>query len=100
MISAEQGAPGQRKVADGVQHLVADALVGEARALRVENAVVADDEGVLERGTQRVTRVPQGRDVAHEAEGARARELAAECLGFQIDRESLASDQRMIELDL
>src|SRR3954471_6900623 len=98
MISAEQGAAGQREVADGVQHLVTDEFVGEARALRIENAVVADDEGVLERGTQRITRVPQGRDVAHEAEGARARKLAAEYVGFQVDRQSLASDQRVIEL--
>src|SRR5207253_7198306 len=75
-------------------------FVREARALRIENAVVADDEGVLERGTQRVARIPQRRHIAHEAEGARARKLAAEHVGFQVDRQGLAPDQRVIERDL
>src|SRR5215470_6872949 len=90
----------EREVADRVEHLVAHELVGKARAFRVEDAVVADDQGVLERGSERIARIPQGRDVAHEAEGARAGDLAAERLWLYVDRQGLAADERVVELHL
>src|SRR5262245_54120180 len=82
-VSAEQGPARQRQIADRVQHFVANELVGETRTLRVENAVVADNERVLQRGAERVACVPQRRYIAHEAEGARARDIAGE--RFRLD---------------
>ena len=73
---------------------------GEAQALRVEDAVVADDQGVLERGAERVTRAPELRHVAHEAEGAGAGDFAAEGVGVDVVARALAADQRMVEVDL
>src|SRR5439155_14951580 len=55
---------------------------------------------ILERGAERIAGVPQLRHVAHEAEGARAREFAAECLRLDVERERLQANQRMIELDV
>src|SRR5215469_3847303 len=99
-VSAEQGPARQRQIADRVQYFVANELVGETHALRVENAVVADDERVLERGAERVARVPQRGHIAHEAEGARARDVAAERFGLHVDRQRLTPDERVLELDL
>src|SRR6516225_10337201 len=99
-VSAEQGPARQRQIADRVQHFVANELVGETRTLGVENAVVADDERVLQRGAERVACVPQRRYIAHEAEGARARDVAAERFGLHVDRQRLTPDERVLELDL
>src|SRR3954447_6783876 len=68
-VRGEQGAARKRQIADRVQDLVADEFVGETLAFRIEDAVVADDERVLERGAERITRVPQRGHVAHETEG-------------------------------
>src|SRR5215471_2473516 len=98
-IGREQGPARQREIADRVQDLVTDELVRKAQALRVEDAVVADDQRVLQRGAERVARIPQSGDIAHEAEGAGAGDLAAEAVGPQVERERLTPDQRVIELD-
>src|SRR5262249_25678486 len=96
----EQGSAGERQIADRVEDLVADELVREARALRVEDAGVGDDEGVFERRTERVAPIPQRSDGADEGEGARARNLAPERIRSYVKGERLASDQRMVEFDL
>ena len=99
-VGRQQGPSGERQIADRVEHLVADELVGEAHAFRVEDAVVGDDQRVLERGAERVAGVPQRRHIAHEAEGARARDLAAEAVGLHVDGQRLVADQRMVVVDL
>src|SRR5262245_42488510 len=76
VVSAEQGSTRERQVAHGVQYLVANEFVRETRTLRVENAVVADYEGIFERRAECVARVPQARHIAQEAEGARTRNVA------------------------
>src|SRR5262245_36867955 len=81
-VSAEQRRARKRQIADCVQHLVANELVGETRTLWVENTIVADYERIFEGGTERVTGVPQARHVAQEAEGACACDVAAERVGF------------------
>src|SRR5262249_58218835 len=91
LVGGEQGCAGERQIADRVEDLVADELVREARALRIEDAVVGDDEGVFERRTEGVARIPQRSDVAHEAEGARARNLAPERIRSYVKGEPPAS---------
>src|SRR5262249_56853654 len=99
-VSGGQGPDRQRQIADRVQYFMGNELVGETHALRVENAVVADDKRVLERGAERVARVPQRGHIAHEAESARARDVAAERFGLHVDRQRLTPDERVLELDL
>src|SRR6185437_1181665 len=91
---------GKRQIADSVDRLVANALVGETHSLGIEDAVVRRDDGILEARSQRVARAPQLRHVAHKAESACPREVAAEHIGLDFDRQGLTADQRMIELDL
>ena len=43
---------GKRKIADGVEHLVADELVREAQAFGIDDCVLADRDRVLERGAE------------------------------------------------
>src|SRR5215468_9532397 len=99
-VGAEQGPARQRQIADHVQHFVANELVGKTRTLGVEDPVVAYDQRVLERGAERIARVPQRRHVAHEAEGAGARDVATERFRLHVDRQCLTPDQRVLELDL
>ena len=47
-VSAEQGSAGKRQIADRIQHLMANEFVGEPRALRVENTVVAHHERIFQ----------------------------------------------------
>src|SRR5262249_38195479 len=96
----EQGPARQRQIADRVQHFVANELVGKTRTLGVEDPVVAHDQRVLERGAERIARVPQRRHIAHEAEGAGARDVATERFRRRVDRQRLTPDQRVLELDL
>ena len=67
-----------------------------AQTFRIEDDVVVDRHGIVERGAEREARFPELPDVADETEGARAREFAAE--GRRIDRESaaLAADRRRL----
>ena len=95
-----RGAAGEGQVADRVEDLVTDELVGVAQALGVDHPVLADGDGVLERGAEREAGAPQLLHVAHEAEGAGAGDLAAEDGRRQIDRLALAADHRGGEIDL
>src|SRR5205823_13241181 len=99
-VGAEQRSPRERQVADGIQHLVANELVREARSFRIENTVVADYERIFQRGAERVAGVPQARHIAQEAERARARNVTPECFRLDVERQRLTSDQRVLELDL
>jgi len=76
LVGRQQRLAGQRQIADRIEHLVAHELVGKAQALRIEHAVFADHQRVVERGAEREARAPELGDVLHEAEGARARDVA------------------------
>ena len=54
-IGTEQGPSCKGKVADRIEHLVAHELIREPGTLRIEDAVIGNDQGVLERSAQRVT---------------------------------------------
>ena len=74
-------------IADGVNRLVTNELVGETYAVGIEDAVFGDDHRILERGAERVTGIPEFGHVAHEAERARARQLAAEQMRLDVERD-------------
>src|SRR5262249_20724140 len=99
-VSTEQGPARQRQIADRVQHFVANELVGKTGTLGVEDPVVAHDQRILERGAERIARVPQRRHIAHETEGAGARDVATERFRLHVDRQRLTPDQRVLELNL
>src|SRR4029079_5822662 len=98
-VRAENRGTGKSKVADRVERFVTHELVGVAKAFAVDDAVVANLHGVVERGTERETRGPQTLHVLHKAEGARAGELAAERAGIEGDLDLLGADQRRVEID-
>src|SRR6202030_2880021 len=62
-------------------------------------SVFGDHDGILERRAERITRAPQFRDIAHEAERPRPRKLAAARVRLDVDSEVLAADERGIEFD-
>ena len=98
-VGGEQRLAGQGQIADGVENLVAHEFVGEAQAFRIEHAILGDHQRIGERGAERVAGAPQFGDVLHEAEGAGARDLAAEGLRLDVERERLAANERMVEFD-
>ena len=98
-VRAQQRQAGQRKIADHVEHLVTDAFVGEAQAFGVEQAVVVEHHRIVERGAERETGAPQAGDIVHAAEGAGARDVAAEALRVEVENVVLAADDRIGEID-
>ena len=97
---AEDGRAGQSEVADRIERLVAHELVGEAQAFAIDDAVVADGDGVVQRGAESQAGGPQALHILHEAEGAGPGQFAAEGAGVEIDLDPLAADQRRVEIDL
>src|SRR6185436_773966 len=100
VIGSQDRRAGKRKVADRVKRLVAHELVGETQTFAVDDAVVADCDGVFERGAERKAGGPQALHILHEAEGARARQFAAEGARVHVDLDLLIADQRRVEIDL
>src|SRR5207248_4418080 len=96
-IRAEQRPSGQREVANRIKHLVANELVRKADTFSVEDAVIADHQGIFQRGAERIARIPQVGHITHEAERARTRDFAAEAVRLHIDGQRLASDKRVVE---
>ena len=86
---AEDGRAGESQIADRVERLVAHELVGEAKPLAVDDAVVADGDSVLKRSAKGKTRRPEPLHVLHEAEGAGAGKLAAERARIDVDLDPL-----------
>src|SRR6478672_200255 len=99
-IGAEQRRARERKIADRIKRLVAGKLIGEAQAVRIEQTILVDDEGVVERGTERIARAPKLRHVSHEAEGAGARKFPAEGIRLDVEGHALTPNQRVSEVDL
>src|SRR4249920_1028671 len=78
---------------------MAHKFVGEAQSLGVEYTIFAHHQSVLERSTERITGAPQFGDVTHETEGPGACNLAAESVGFDVERKCLLADQRMVTIN-
>jgi len=57
-IGPEDGCAGKREIADGIERLVAHELVRIAETFAIDNAVVANGDGILERGAKRKTGSP------------------------------------------
>ena len=88
----------QRKIADGVEDLVADELVLETERV-VENAGLAEDDGVLQRATERQAVLTQHLDVFQERERPRGCDFLDERLFGDAQRARLVAQQRMIVAD-
>src|SRR4029079_10230169 len=97
---AEDGRAGKRQIVSRVERLVAHELVGEAKPLAVDDAIIADGDSVLKRSAKGETRSPEPLHVLHEAEGAGAEKPAAERARIDVDLDPLRADQRRVEIDL
>src|SRR6185437_923953 len=84
---------GKRKIADQVEHLVANELIRKAQA-PVLHAVAGQDDSVFFRGAADQSHVAQHELVFAEAEGARRRDLRSVRISSQVDRVFLPSDRR------
>ena len=51
-VGAEDGRTGQRQVTDGIERLVAHELVRVAEAFAIDDAIVADGDGVFQLGAE------------------------------------------------
>src|SRR5690242_317383 len=100
MEGAENGRARKGEVADRIERLVAHELVAITQAFAVDDAVVANGDGILQRGAEREASSPQPLHVLHEAERPSARELAAEGTGIYVDLDPLGADQGGVEVDL
>src|SRR5512138_1234707 len=76
-VRPEAGDPEQGKVADRVEDLVADELVGSPQAAGVEHALLAENRRVLERPAAGEAVLAQLLDLPGETEGAREGDLTA-----------------------
>src|SRR5262249_6914760 len=88
----------QREVADGIKNLVANELVFERQRV-IEHAGLAEDDGVIERATERQTVLPQHFDILQERKCPRRRNLFNEALFGDSDRARLMPEQRMVVAD-
>ena len=67
----QQGVAGEIEIADGVEDLVLDELVGVTQSVAVEHAVLVHHDGVFEAAAEGQALVTQRLDVLHETKGAR-----------------------------
>src|SRR5215212_7622083 len=70
LVRAENRRASERKIADRVERLVTNEFIRVTQSFGIKQAVVRNDQCVLERSAERVARAPQLRNVLHEAEGA------------------------------
>ena len=74
----DQGCARKLQIADGVENLMADELVGKTPQFRVEQPVPLDDQGIGKIGAAAIARRAQGFGFMQETEGPRGRDVAAE----------------------
>ena len=89
----------EAEVANAIERLVACKFGVIAQAFLIEEAVLADHDGVVERAAQRQSGGAHFLDVGGEAEGARVAQLVDERGVARIIVERLRSDRMMIEGD-
>jgi hypothetical protein len=70
--SSDYRGPGEREIANGVEHFMADEFIFESQTLAIEDAIIRKDDGVLERSAESQPLPPQAFGVARETKGARA----------------------------
>ncbi len=85
----------QREIADDIQDLVPDEFVLEPE--RIQDAGLAQHDGVFERAAERQSTLAQHLDFLQEAERAGRRDFIDEDRFVEIDRLLLMAQQRMIE---
>ncbi len=78
-----------------------DELIVVTKAFIVEDAIVIDDDGVVEASTQREVLGAQELEITHETEGTRAGHFLDEGGGREVDRGGLLLllEHRVIEVD-
>src|SRR6185437_16320393 len=91
-LRLERG-PRQRHVADRIQNLMADELIGETLTFLVDHAIIVQRQRVLQRRAMRQIHPAQSFQVFQEAEGAGRRDGLAEIPGGKNEAEFLASDR-------
>ena len=57
-IGADQRSASKRQIAERIDRLVADELVGETYAIRIEHAIFGDYDRILEGGAERIASIP------------------------------------------
>src|SRR4051812_38435438 len=99
-VGAEQRQTRESKVTNHVQHLVAGAFVGVAQAFGVEQPLLVEHDGVVERGAERIAGAPEPRDIAHQTESPGPADFAAETLRVEVEGVALLADDRIGEVNL
>src|SRR5690606_31011211 len=98
--AADEARACQRQIAHRIQRLVADELVAIAQTLHIDDRIIiADDERILERGTERIACGPKPLHIAQEAEGPRPGDLAPEYIRINVIGIELPADRRTFEID-
>ena len=75
-------------------------LIVESQAAFVDDPVLVDHDGIVERSAQRQAHGPQLVDFSQETEGSGLCHLALVCFVIHADRPALASHHGVVELDL
>ena len=88
----------QSKVADDIENLVSDEFVLEPQR-GVQDARFSQNDGVVERSSERQSLLAEHLDLLQEAEGARRRDLVDEYLFAHPQCARLIPQQRVIEAD-
>src|SRR5712691_2758129 len=91
---------GEIKVAQRIDQLVADKLVGKAQPAIIQHPVPADHNGVVERAAARQPGSLETRPIVEQPEGAGGGKLGLEGAGLEIERDVLPADKRVVEIDL
>jgi hypothetical protein len=97
--SAEEWQADEGEVADQVEGFVAAELVGVAEGT-VHDAVLGEDDGVIERAAADQAHGPERLDIGFETEGACAGENLAEGIGIDEQFDLLLADEGMGEIDV
>ena len=92
-------APGQVKIPNRIEHLVAHELVSVAQPLLIHDLVPVDHNGIIERTATRQPHGPQLVDLMHETEGPCPTHIALESTLGDLGKPLLATDQRLAEVD-
>jgi hypothetical protein len=100
-IRGEQWPPEQVEVADGIEHLVLDELVGIAQTITVQDPPFIHDDRVAQATPLGQAMRPQRFDILDEAEGSGPGDFLQIRIAGEIKFDTLSGgiDRRMIERD-
>lgn len=97
--AGEQGEADEGEVADEIESLVAAEFIGIAERA-VHDAVLGEDDGVIERAAADEAHGAEGLDIGFEAEGAGAGENLAEGIGVNDHFDFLLADERVGKINV